>query len=189
MNVADRTGQLSLVPAPLVTRLAAFLMDCAVGFGLAVLFAVATWIVLLLTSQAGEIQPSDPAIYLALSFSTAWLPVWGAWTLLSWVRGGRSLGQAAMALRVTDLSGTPVGPFRALARLLILAVATGLLVVAAILAIGSIAALAQGTLPRLVGLAAIATLVLALVDPACCILSKRRRALHDLAAGTLVSRG
>ena len=140
----------SLEPAPLAARIAAFLLDWAVGFGLALAAALVSWLWLLWQSDGGASQPSDGAVYVALFIATIWLPVWAAVTVAGWVRNGRSPGLAAMALAVCDRSGRPPSAARGIVRILVLAVGSVALCAAPILLVAAIAAAAQGTLPLVV---------------------------------------
>lgn len=176
------------LPAPLPPRLAAFFLDWAVGLGLAVAFSVAAWLWLLAASANGTRQPADRALYGSIVIATAWLPLWAAYTLLSWTRSGQTPGLAAMALRVADRSGEPPGPGRALTRLAVLTISAVLLTLAPLLVVGLAAAAWQHTLPLLLALGGVAVVALALIDPLWCIARADRRALHDLAAGTFVLR-
>jgi uncharacterized RDD family membrane protein YckC len=68
----------------------------------------------------------------------------------------------------------------------LLGLAALILGLALLLGIGAAAAAAQGTLPAPVGLAAALLAALAAIDPLFCLIRRDHRALHDLAAGTLV---
>lgn len=175
-------------PVPLARRLAAFCLDCAVGLGLAIVFAVAAWIWLLAASHDGGEQPADWAIYTAIVIASLWLPLWAAYTLHAWTRDGQTPGLAAMALRLADRAGRPPGAGRALVRLVVLAAAAALLALSVPLTVGLVAAAWQHTLPLLLAIGGSALAALALLDPAWCIAHSDRRALHDLAAGTRVVR-
>ena len=96
-----------------------------------------------------------------------------AYFLVSWTRGGQTLGMRPWRIRVVTLDGRPVTPARALLRL------------------------AVGALPLFgLGLFWVGTMRWALWAPAVgwaiwllpAFFDRRRRALHDLAAGTLLAR-
>src|SRR5262249_30369750 len=161
---------------------------CVVGFGIALCCLAAAWAWLLVASGGGENRPSDAAIYAAMAVASLWLPLWGGWTLLAWVRDGQTPGLAAMALRGADRAGRAPGRFRALLRLALLGLAAAALGCVLVLLIGAAAAVRQGTLPPIIGVGVAVVLTLALADPLFCLLSAEHRALHDLAAGTLVVR-
>lgn len=173
-------------PAPLATRLAAFLLDCAVGFGLALLTTLVAWLWLLWQSNGGSRQPSDGAIYLALIIGTLWLPAWAVLTLLAWEHDGQSIGLAATALCVCDDLGRPPSSRRGLLRLLLLSAGAAALGLAPLLLAIAAAAAWQGTLPPLVAIAVGVVVLLGVADALCCALTAERRALHDLASGTRV---
>lgn len=179
-----------LTPAPLAARLAAFALDLAVGLGLALVAAALAWVWLLATSGGGARQPADGAIYAGLAIAALWLPCWAAITLLGWSRRGQSPGLAALALHLRDANGLPPSPLRALLRLLALSAATAPLLLAPLLLIGAAAAAVQGTLPLPLpaGVLVLVAIALAAADPLCWLLTGGRRALHDLAAGTCVTR-
>jgi len=178
----------SLEPAPFAARIAAFLLDWAVGFGLALAAALVSWLWLLWQSDGGASQPSDGAVYVALFIATIWLPVWAAVTVAGWVRNGRSPGLAAMALAVCDRSGRPPSAARGIVRILVLAVGSVALCAAPVLIVAAIAAAAQGTLPLVVAGVVGLTILLVAAELLCCAFTSERRALHDLAAGTRVVR-
>ena len=96
-----------------------------------------------------------------------------AYFLVSWTRGGQTLGMRPWRIRLATLDGRPVAPARALLRL------------------------AVGALPLLgLGLFWVSTMRWAVLAPVAgwaiwlipVIFDRRRRALHDLAAGTLLAR-
>ena len=178
----------SLEPAPFATRVAAFLLDWAVGFSLALAAALVSWLWLLWQSDGGASQPSDGAVYVTLLVGTIWLPVWAAVTVAGWVRNGRSPGLAAMALAVCDRSGCPPSVVRGIVRILVLALGSAALCAAPILLVAAIAAAAQGTLPLVVAGVVGLTILLVAAELLCCAFTSERRALHDLAAGTRVVR-
>jgi len=93
--------------------------------------------------------------------------------LVSWTRGGQTLGMRPWRIRVATLDGQPVTPVRALLRL-----AVGALPLFG-LAIFWVGTMRWALWAPVVGWAI--WLVPAFFDP-------RRRALHDLAAGTWLSR-
>ncbi|WP_036137435.1 RDD family protein [Luteibacter sp. 9135] len=93
----------------------------------------------------------------------------GAYFLLSWVRGGQTLGMRPWRIRVTDARGDAVGWRRGLVRLAVAALPLALVL------IFPLTSLRAALWAPLVGWAIL--LLPALVD-------RRRRALHDMAAGT-----
>jgi uncharacterized RDD family membrane protein YckC len=93
----------------------------------------------------------------------------GAYFLLSWLRGGQTLGMRPWRIRVTDTHGEPVGWRRGVVRLAVAALPLALVL------IFPLTSLRAALWAPLVGWAIL--LLPALVD-------RRHRALHDMAAGT-----
>lgn len=177
-----------LSPAPLAARFAALMLDLAAGAGLAILSMTVVLIWLLWQSDSGRRQPSDLAIYLALFLGSAWLPIWASFSVICWTRNGQTPGLAAMSLMVADERGRLPGVGRALARIVGVAAGVCLLLLAPLAAVALAAAAAQGTLPVAVAVGGTVLVLVAAVEPACCVLSRRRAALHDFATGTRVIR-
>jgi uncharacterized RDD family membrane protein YckC len=97
----------------------------------------------------------------------------GAYFLLSWVRGGQTLGMRPWRIRVTDASGAPVNGKRGLVRLIVAALPLALVLVYPLTSMK--AALWAPVIGWLV------LLLPAWVD-------HRRRAIHDMVAGTEIRR-
>ena len=93
----------------------------------------------------------------------------GAYFLVSWVRGGQTLGMRPWRIRVTDASGMPVTWMRALLRLVVAALPLALVL------IYPMTSLKAALLAPVLGWALL--LVPAFFD-------KRRRAIHNRVAGT-----
>jgi len=97
----------------------------------------------------------------------------GAYFLLSWVRGGQTLGMRPWRIRVTDAEGAPVTWMRALVRLIVAALPLALVLVYPLTSLQ--AALWAPVIGWLV-----------LLLPAW--FDRRRRAIHDMIAGTEIQR-
>ena len=171
---ADPSAMRSLLPSttmfcPLWRRLAALLYDL-----LAVLALVMVVGLLCQLATHGRLVGGDPA-----HPHTAWWyqPLQGtviaAYFLLSWLRGGQTLGMRPWRLRLTARDGTPLRLPRALLRLVLAALPGMLLWLAP--AFGVAVALWS----TLVGI--VLCFAVVLIDP-------RRRTLHDLLAGTELRR-
>ena len=169
-------------------RCAAFLLDLLCGAALAVAFGLLGWLWLLARTGGGTLPPSDSTVYIGIAIWLLWLPLWAALAVLSWTGSGRTLGQAALALRVVAQDGGVPAAGAALRRCLLLVLFVGLLTVGALLAVFAASAAAVGTIPAWLAVMALLPLLLGLLDPACWLVRRDRRALHDLAAGTRVER-
>jgi uncharacterized RDD family membrane protein YckC len=97
----------------------------------------------------------------------------GAYFLVSWVRGGQTLGMRPWRIRVTDADGAPAGWRRGMVRLAIAALPLALVLIFPLTSLR--AALWAPPIGWL------ALLLPAFVD-------RRRRALHDMVAGTEIRR-
>lgn len=97
----------------------------------------------------------------------------GAYFLVSWVRGGQTLGMRPWRVRVTDAGGRPVGWRRGSVRLVIAALPLALVLIFPLT-----------SLKAALWAPAIGWLVLLLPVP----VDRRRRALHDMVAGTEIRR-
>jgi uncharacterized RDD family membrane protein YckC len=97
----------------------------------------------------------------------------GAYFLLSWTRGGQTLGMRPWRIRVTDASGAPVNWKRGLVRLIVAALPLALVLIYPLTSMK--AALWAPVIGWLV-----------LLLPAW--FDRRRRAVHDMVAGTEIRR-
>ncbi|MET0505502.1 MAG: RDD family protein [Luteibacter sp.] len=97
----------------------------------------------------------------------------GAYFVVSWVRGGQTLGMRPWRIRVTDAEGAPAGWKRGLLRLVVAALPLALVL------IFPLTSLKAALWAPLIGW-------LVLLSPA--LLDRRRRALYDMAAGTEIRR-
>jgi uncharacterized RDD family membrane protein YckC len=155
------------VPATLPRRLAALIYDV-----LAVVAIIMVVGLLCQLATGGQVVAAD-------GHSIAWWyrPVQGlvvaAYFLISWLRGGQTLGMRPWRIRVRALDGTPLPWSRALVRLVVAALPLLLL------GIYAFAPLRWALWAPVIGWAVL--LAPALVD-------RRHRGLHDLAAGSLLTR-
>ncbi|NII12077.1 RDD family protein [Oleiagrimonas sp. C23AA] len=146
------------LPAPLWRRLAALGYDL---FAMAAVVMVTIMVCLLLT--AGTLDPS------ALWYRLTLLAALGAYFLASWLRGGQTLGMRPWRIRVCTASGAAPRWRQALIRFAAAAAPLLLLALTPWTGAGSAIAL---------------VLLVWALDFAWAAFDPRRRALHDLAAGT-----
>jgi uncharacterized RDD family membrane protein YckC len=153
------------VPASLARRVGAIVYDA-----LAVTAIVMVVGLLCQLATAGHVTEGT---HIAWWYQPLQGLVVAAYFLVSWTRGGQTLGMRPWRIRVAALDGRRVTPARALLRL------------------------AVGALPLFgLGIFWVATMRWALWAPVVgwaiwllpAVFDKRRRALHDLAAGTLLAR-
>jgi uncharacterized RDD family membrane protein YckC len=150
-------------PAPAWRRFAAIVYD--------VLAVVALIMVVGLLSQlaTGGRLADDHGRLLTWWYQPLQGLVLGAYFLVSWVRGGQTLGMRPWRIRVTDASGASLTWLRALGRLAIAALPVALVL------IYPVTSLKAALWAPLIGWAVL--LLPALFD-------RRRRAIHDMIAGT-----
>ncbi|GAP67121.1 hypothetical protein MBSD_n2437 [Mizugakiibacter sediminis] len=152
------------VPAPLWRRLAALVYDLVAVLALVMVIGLLCQIATrgaLIATQGGHIDA--PWWYPALQLAAV-----AAYFVLSWTRGGQTLGMRPWRLRVVAAGGAP-RPARALLRFA--AAAAPLL----LLALGRVLDVRQ----------VLAAMALAwALDLAAAPFDRRRRALHDLLSGT-----
>lgn len=150
-------------PAPAWRRFAAIVYD--------VLAVVALIMVVGLLSQlaTGGRLADDHGRLLTWWYQPLQGLVVGAYFLVSWVRGGQTLGMRPWRIRVTDALGASLTWLRALGRLAIAALPVALVL------IYPVTSLKAALWAPLIGWAVL--LLPALFD-------RRRRAIHDMIAGT-----
>ncbi|KAB2901804.1 MAG: RDD family protein [Dokdonella sp.] len=136
-------------PAPLWQRLAALLYDLFPLIGLWMLVAAAT-----LAAAPGDIDVAHPSSWYQLALRSALLLVTAGYFVLSWTRGGQTIGMRAWRIRVVAEDGASLPWPRAVLRFGV--------------ALVSLAACGLGF--------------------AWCLIDRERRAWHDLAARSRVSR-
>lgn len=148
-------------PAPLWRRLLALLYE---------LLAVAA--ILLVVTMAALLVTGNHLDHTAIGFRIALLLVVEAYFVISWVRGGQSLGMRAWRLYLRDASGGTPDLSRAILRFTILA--SPLLLLALALVAGPVTGM-------------VAPLAAWVVDLSVAAFDRRRRALHDILAGTWIA--
>lgn len=124
-------------------------------------------------ATGGELIRNGPTMIVAWWYQPLQALVVSAYFVASWLRGGQTLGMRAWHIRMSDIDGSPVTLRRSLLRLL--AAAAPLLLLFTAPWLGPI-----GALWAVLGAWAI-WFAVALLNP-------RRRALHDIIAGTEMCR-
>ena len=102
---------MSSTPASLWLRLAAALYDF---FPLLALWMVTAGVVLLVSQ--GEVDVAHPSITYRLALRSALLAITAAYFVISWARGGQTIGMRAWRLRVVGDDGSVLPWPRALLR-------------------------------------------------------------------------
>ncbi len=187
MVVADGTERHLIVePAGFGSRLAAYLLDSLVAFIISCLCAASAGLLLLINSDMGRKDPSERAIYAALIVASLAAPIWLVMTLHGWTAHGRTIGKLAMNLRIVDGRGRNPSLARALPRMVVYLLES--LPLAGVAPVAALAYLLQTpVVPRVLVATGLALLV-PLISVALALGHPRRRALHDIVAGTLVVR-
>lgn len=162
-------SHLPATPCPLWTRLIALVYDL-----LAITALVMVVGLLCQLATHGQLVGAGPHGRIAWWYQPLQGLLVAIYFLASWRRGGQTLGMRPWHIRVRTRDGAPVRWRQALLRLLVAALPLALLAAAPTLGI-------PATL-WLMLLAWVAWFAVGLVDP-------RRRALHDMAAGTAIYRG
>jgi uncharacterized RDD family membrane protein YckC len=153
---------------PLWRRLLALLYDLV-----AVLAIVMVVGLLCQLATRGELITSGTQVHIAWWYQPLQGAVVAAYFLMSWLRGGQTLGMRPWRIRVTAMDGGRLTPRQALIRLIAAALPLLLLLGAPVIGLrAAVWALAAGW-----G-----------VWFAVAALNRRRRAVHDLAAGTELRR-
>jgi uncharacterized RDD family membrane protein YckC len=148
-------------PAPLWRRLLALLYE---------LLAVAA--ILFVVTMAGLLVTHNQLDHTAAGFRIALLLAVEAYFVISWIRGGQSLGMRAWRLYLRDEAGGTPDLTRAILRFTILA--SPLLLLALALVAGPVTGM-------------VAPLAAWIVDLSVAAFDRRRRALHDILAGTWIA--
>jgi uncharacterized RDD family membrane protein YckC len=182
-RVPRRAAPLRRARLPL--RLAAYIVDWLVTVIVASTLISIGGMQLWLASGRGTRDPSDASLYIFLVLAALILPLWLFATFAGWSHAGRSVGKLAMGLRIVDARGRPPGPLRAAARLIVyLLESFALLAAPTALALRLTAGNALPTWVLPLGLALLLAGLAALL-PA--LLTRHGQALHDIAAGTVVT--
>jgi uncharacterized RDD family membrane protein YckC len=178
-------------------RLLAYAVDSVVLFGFAMLFATLGGLFVLISSNGGEENPSDGAIWAMVLIIMATVPAWLALVFALTLRRGQTLGQYFLGLRVTGEDGAALSARRGLVYWLALhplfyhplfAATWALLAyVTVTLSSGFVAEISAVLFVLFLAIALLclvapfAGLAFALADP-------QRRAIHDRIAGARVVR-
>lgn len=175
----DRRSQLQ--PAGWGERAAALILDSlittAIGFGLGVVIGV------VLAVNGGNLEGAEePTSAVNIIFNLLSVAILAAYVMALMSRPGRRNGQTwgkqAMDIRVVRSDGQPVQPSKAFVR--------EILVKALVPTVPLLAGLLAG--PVALGLGALVTCTVVLIDCLWPLVDARNRALHDLIAGTMVTR-
>lgn len=162
------TPMIAAVPCPLWRRLLGLMYDV-----LAVVALVMVVGLLCQIATGGRVVDSGPHTTIAWWYQPLQGLVVAAYFLLSWLRGGQTLGMRPWQMRLTTRDGGPLSARRAVLRL----------------AVAALPLLMLGLAPLIGWRAALwAVLVGWSLWFAPALLDPRRRALHDLAAGTELRR-
>ncbi|GLQ92360.1 hypothetical protein GCM10007901_13110 [Dyella acidisoli] len=121
----------------------------------------------------GELITSGKQVHIAWWYQPLQATVVAAYFVVSWLRGGQTLGMRPWRIRVTAIGGARVTVRRALIRLIVAALPLSLLLLAPVLG------LRMAVWAVVLGWA---------IWFGASLSDGRRRALHDLAAGTEVRR-
>jgi uncharacterized RDD family membrane protein YckC len=113
---------MSTTPASLWLRLAAAIYDL---FPLLALWMLTAGIVLL--AAHGEVDVAHPSLAYRLSLRLALLVVTAAYFVVSWSRGGQTIGMRAWRLRVVDANGNALAWPRCVLRFVVACISLGAL--------------------------------------------------------------
>ena len=176
--------EVSLQPARVGLRLAAYLVDWLVTVILASVLVSLGGLQLYFTAGRGRHDPPDASVYAVLVISLLTLPFWALMTLIGWSRAGRSIGKLAVGLRIVDRRGRRPGLVRSLVRLLVYALEhLPLVLVPGVITLWLVT---DAVLPGWVPPVALGVVLAALAAMAPAVLGRGGRPLHDRAAGTVV---
>lgn len=171
--------------ATLSSRCAAYLLDWVVAFIVACLLLAIGGLQLLIASEMGRADPPDWSITAFFVIVSLTVPVWTLITIGGWLVSGRTVGKVAFNLRITDRQGARPAAWRLVLRFAVYVLEQGCLLVlgpalAALTWYSSRSGVAR------IGYAVIALQLVPLASLVSMIATRRRRALHDLIAGTRV---
>ncbi|HVV97158.1 MAG TPA: RDD family protein [Rhodanobacteraceae bacterium] len=111
---------MTATPASLWQRIAAAIYDL---FPLLALWMLTAGLALLLVH--GTVDLVHPSLAWRIGLRLALLVVTAAYFVVSWTRGGQTIGMRAWRLRVVDVSGGALPPARALLRFVVACVSLG----------------------------------------------------------------
>jgi uncharacterized RDD family membrane protein YckC len=165
-------------------RLAAYVVDWLVTVIVASTLISVGGMQLWLATDRGTQDAPNASLYAFLVLAPLALPLWLLVTLAGWSYAGRSVGKLAMGLRIVDQRGRPPGLRRGAARLAVF-LPENLALIAAPAAI-ALRLAAGDALPVWVVPLGVLLLLAALAALAPALVNRGGRALHDIAAGTVV---
>lgn len=105
---------MSSTPASLLLRIAAGIYDL---FPLAALWMVTAGVALL--AVHGEVDLAHPSLGWRVGLRGALIAVTAAYFVISWAKGGQTIGMRAWRLRIVDRDGRALGWARAVVRFLV----------------------------------------------------------------------
>ena len=176
--------EVSLQPARVGLRLAAYLVDWLVTVILASVLVSLGGLQLYFTAGRGRHDPPDASVYAVFVISLLTLPLWALTTLIGWSRAGRSIGKLAVGLRIVDRGGRRPGVLRSLVRLLVYALEhLPLVLLPGVTALWLARDAVLSVWVRPLALEVVLAALAAMPPP---VVGRGGRALHDRAAGTVV---
>jgi len=183
---ARRPGQPAATAqrAGTAVRLAAYVVDWLIFVILGSTLVSLGGLQLYLASGRNTHGAPDASIYAFFTIAALTVPIWLLGTLAGWSWYGRSLGKLALGLRIIDRRGRPPGLRRALLRLTVFCFENVFLLVAPAAVAGRVWGGDQ--IPVWLAPSGLVLGGLALAALLPILISRGGRALHDLAAGTVV---
>lgn len=164
------------------SRVAAGTLDVLVLFIIASLLVTVGSVVVLISSDFEQVDPSNTAINIFWGSVGAIPPAFMLYFFVALAWKGQTVGAAVMQLMVIRSDGRPLGVLGSVARLI------GLLLYVLILGAGIVAAFLWRDSALQAGLAVGIAFLVAAFGFLWSAFDTRRRTLHDLIAGTIVVR-
>jgi uncharacterized RDD family membrane protein YckC len=161
---------------------AAGILDLIVLFIIAGLLVAIGSLVVLVSSDFERVEPSDTAINLFWACVGAILPATLLYMFIGFAWKGQTIGHSVMQVMIIRSDGRRLGAVGAAGRV------AGLLVYALFVAIGGVAAFALRETSLLAAAAIAAAFLFVAAGLFLAAFDRRRRALHDRIAGTVVIR-
>ena len=163
-------------------RVAAAILDLIVLFIIAGLLVAIGSLVVLVSSNFERVDPSDTAINLFWGCVGSILPATLLYLFVGFAWKGQTIGQSVMQLMVIRSDGRRLGAVGSAARIL------GMLIYVLFAAIVAVAGFAFRDSALLAGAAVAVAFLLIALGLFSAAFDRRRRALHDRIAGTVVIR-
>jgi len=184
----ERTLDLS---ASIASRILAYILDSAILFAVAMIFATIGFLNIFLRSDFGEENASDAATWSTAALLLLTVPAWALASLALFLRRGQSIGQYLLGLRVRREDGSTATGGRLAFYLLALHPLLYHPLIAGLWAFFAAVSLSFWA-TEAVFLAAVSLTILSLVAPLAALVSglasRERRALHDRLADMKVVR-